>query len=508
MNVKRIMWMVSLAAVATAQGQILDGRALDANFEVGSGGFNPLVPDFDPNAGNRLVSGNVTGGRAFQGFRPIQPPSSLRIGVPTSRLSIFRRDSFGLSNLRYGVSGFPQRAYFAPEQTVTSLRSIQAGVNVPGSTYGQAALNFPRDGFSSIGASSRPYPYGAGQPLIRPQSLRPLSVPLGSGRSAAQADATLNRFTLGRLYASPTADALQPATPPLLLPLHSGIRSHHLSIGSRLSFGHHGSHDSRSHHGFVWPNSSHHPSSSLHHRSPSIHLGLGFHGGSGHLLGSRIYSPYRHNSVSPYSGNVYYGSSRSKDYDSGNRQTGYSYATSTHDRDSASSLSNGQRYFTERQYDRAAEAFLQAVLADREAGTPKLAYGHALFATGDYDRAAQAIRRGMDRVANWGEQAMNRRDFYSDPAEFDRQLSKLQRYAELNPSNGDAQFLLGYNLYFTGQYGPAADYLGLALQADPNNGRAAYLHGLAVRRTQRPSNAIHLQVDDAAVHEELGDHRY
>ena len=111
-------------------------------------------------------------------------------------------------------------------------------------------------------------------------------------------------------------------------------------------------------------------------------------------------------------------------------------------------------------------------------------------------------------MASWGEQGTNRRDFYSDPADFDRQLNELQRYAELNPSNGDAQFLLGYNLYFTGQHERAAHYLGLALQADPNDGHAAYLHGLAVRRTQRPSNAIHPQVDNAAGHEELGDHRY
>ena len=61
-------------------------------------------------------------------------------------------------------------------------------------------------------------------------------------------------------------------------------------------------------------------------------------------------------------------------------------------------LDAGLRYLKSRQYARAATTLLQTVVADPDAGTPKLAFGDALFATGDYHYAALAVRRGIDRV--------------------------------------------------------------------------------------------------------------
>lgn len=142
---------VSAARAQTAPG--MDGRALDANPQVGSGGFNAPIQHNLFNTSNLYVTGNVTGGRAFRGFSPIWSTNSIEVGLPSSSLNGFERDSLGVSDVT-GYRSFAQtNPYFSSTQTVTSVGMIASGLNQPGSsvprntylapnagTYGTAAL--------------------------------------------------------------------------------------------------------------------------------------------------------------------------------------------------------------------------------------------------------------------------------------------------------------------------------------------------------------------------------
>ena len=143
----------------------------------------------------------------------------------------------------------------------------------------------------------------------------------------------------------------------------------------------------------------------------------------------------------------------------------------------------GKRYFKQGKYSLAVEAFLQAVLAAPRDGVPKLYFGLAHFSAGDYESAAYAIRRGMDHVPSWGKDEMDPRYLYAKSADLDRHLAALTAHVERDPANGDARFLLGYMLYFTGQYAPALEQFDLAMQIDTRDRHAAKLRQLAMERT-------------------------
>ena len=84
-----------------------------------------------------------------------------------------------------------------------------------------------------------------------------------------------------------------------------------------------------------------------------------------------------------------------------------------------------------------------------------LALGHGLFAAGAYAEAAAELRRGIRLYPAMLRVRMNRRDFYGDPAVFDRQLAALERHVSASPGDRAARFVLGYNHFFTQQYGKA-----------------------------------------------------
>jgi len=112
---------LALASVAIGQVRpVQTGRALDANRQLGSGGYNPARPVSSGLSGNLIISGNVTGGRAFRGFSPIRSTSELFVGVPSSSLSDFVRDSIGLPDVAAGQSAFTFRPFFFPSRTVAS----------------------------------------------------------------------------------------------------------------------------------------------------------------------------------------------------------------------------------------------------------------------------------------------------------------------------------------------------------------------------------------------------
>lgn len=101
---KHVRWIL-LAAIATvpfgtpslAQVRVgEDGRALDANTRIGSGGYNtgaiPAVPEVP---GNKIVTGNVTAGFGFRGNVPYRDAREFRGTVAGERVDEFIADSAG-----------------------------------------------------------------------------------------------------------------------------------------------------------------------------------------------------------------------------------------------------------------------------------------------------------------------------------------------------------------------------------------------------------------------------
>lgn len=242
---------------------------------------------------------------------------------------------------------------------------------------------------------------------------------------------------------------------------------HHGGSARHLGSGHHGGHHDSGLHLGLSHLGGHHVSHLGHHGGGGLHSGLGHTGGLGVVAGPVIYD----------TGDLYGWQ---------NQRNGYAPRQADH------GLAAGKRYFKEGRYDLAVDALLQAVLAAPQDGVPKLYFGLAHFAVGDFGYAVYAIRRGMDRVPDWGKEDMDLRYLYGEPADFDQHLAVLTAHVQRSPADGDAHFLLGYMLYFTGQYQLAIKQLDLALQIDGNNRRrsrfdplrgAAKLQQLAMERT-------------------------
>lgn len=81
------------AAPANAQVQVQGGDALDANQQVGSGGYNQAGEAVDYRARNLLVTGQVGGGRAFQGQINYSAEGAFRGSLGSDSLFNFQRDS-------------------------------------------------------------------------------------------------------------------------------------------------------------------------------------------------------------------------------------------------------------------------------------------------------------------------------------------------------------------------------------------------------------------------------
>jgi hypothetical protein len=91
-----LVGVVALTLPAAAQQQVgSNGRALDANPGVGTGGNNRVENQVDYAARNDLVTGNVAGGFGFQGLVDYGAPGEFRGGLGSEDLFNFRAESLG-----------------------------------------------------------------------------------------------------------------------------------------------------------------------------------------------------------------------------------------------------------------------------------------------------------------------------------------------------------------------------------------------------------------------------
>ena len=114
--------LTAALAITPAQGQVQvqNGSALDANQQVGSGGYNQSAQQVDYRARNLLVTGNVGGGRAFQGSIGYGADGAFQGSLGSDRLFNFRRDSvFSAPN----AGGYNYRAQQVGDRVIVSRPS-------------------------------------------------------------------------------------------------------------------------------------------------------------------------------------------------------------------------------------------------------------------------------------------------------------------------------------------------------------------------------------------------
>lgn len=99
--------LLAIPSLAPAQQRVgQDGHVLDANNQIGSGGYNTPTarpPDLvngyrNPNTyNNDVVFGNVTNGRAFTGFLPYSDPRQFQGPVAGTNVDNFVKNSSGVA---------------------------------------------------------------------------------------------------------------------------------------------------------------------------------------------------------------------------------------------------------------------------------------------------------------------------------------------------------------------------------------------------------------------------
>ncbi|MFU8829906.1 MAG: hypothetical protein ACNA8P_10810 [Phycisphaerales bacterium] len=132
---------LSLGGVASAQDALGAGDALDANPQVGSGGFNPLARDWQSEIAfrNAIVTGNVGGGREFRGNLGYSGVGDFRGALGSDMVFNFQRDSF--------YSGLATRRIRGIEATTIQFQGPTAGLrDGVGGLSGGMIINRPGAG--------------------------------------------------------------------------------------------------------------------------------------------------------------------------------------------------------------------------------------------------------------------------------------------------------------------------------------------------------------------------
>ena len=133
-------------------------------------------------------------------------------------------------------------------------------------------------------------------------------------------------------------------------------------------------------------------------------------------------------------------------------------------------LTLGDSAFREGRFGDAAQFYAKAAEYAPDEGVLHLVLADALFATGDYHYAAYAIRRAFELDPTLADAVVDKHEFYTDPADFDRHIARAEIFLRENPDDSDARLVLAANYLFGNRPASAVDVLetvsALSLRAD------------------------------------------
>ena len=135
-------------------------------------------------------------------------------------------------------------------------------------------------------------------------------------------------------------------------------------------------------------------------------------------------------------------------------------------------LTLGDQAFRDGRYADAVHFYARAAQFAPEDGVVWLVLSDGLFATGDYHYGAYALRKALELDAGLARGPVDKRTFYTDGNEFDRQLAVLENFVADHPGDGDAVLMLAANYLFGGRPAAAVDLLEGPGAEEPRNSQA------------------------------------
>ena len=151
----------------------------------------------------------------------------------------------------------------------------------------------------------------------------------------------------------------------------------------------------------------------------------------------------------------------------------------------------GDEAFKAERYDKAEEAYKQAVESDPDSSVAQFALAEALIASGEYHHAAYMIREGLKLEPRWVEADLDRKTLFSGEGEFNKVQGRLNRYLLDHPFDASAHFVKGYSLYFSGKLEGALEAFRDAVRIQKDDIEAArFIEVLTEDARKKPAREI------------------
>jgi hypothetical protein len=151
---------------------------------------------------------------------------------------------------------------------------------------------------------------------------------------------------------------------------------------------------------------------------------------------------------------------------------------------SAQLITVGDRLFRAGTWKRAADRYEQAARADSHSATPHVRLAQLALVRGQYSEAAREIRRAQAAEPGWVVAAPDIQAIYAEPADFAKQIAKLESHLQANPDNRDAWLVLGAQFYLSGRTQKAADVFVRLTDRKPDATLAAFLEASIPREPE------------------------
>lgn len=111
----------------------------------------------------------------------------------------------------------------------------------------------------------------------------------------------------------------------------------------------------------------------------------------------------------------------------------------------------GQRLFEKGSFSAAADRFEQAAALSPTDSKALFYSAQAYISAEKYDKASAAITRGLAADPNWPSKPTDMRLLYSNKTEHLKVMGEIARRIKANPNDTDALFLLGFQLFSSGE---------------------------------------------------------